>query len=199
MRIYFVGSWYARMLDTCPKSSPYTHSSRFLTEMTGVGAWMPITSLTSLITVTCRAVPTVPQKKVCMESICTGHATLQYDCHPQEMCHGNGVCNNFKHCHCDAGFSPPDCSSGGNGGSVDSGPVGKPADRNLSLFGVGESPDSRMEDEEINLKVVVLVVPIFLIVLLCCLMLIAYLWSEVQEAVSPGSSSTTSSSESESD
>lgn len=138
-------------------------------------------------------------KKVCMESICTGHATLQYDCHPQEMCHGNGVCNNFKHCHCDAGFSPPDCSSGGNGGSVDSGPVGKPADRNLSLFGVGESPDSRMEDEEINLKVVVLVVPIFLIVLLCCLMLIAYLWSEVQEAVSPGSSSTTSSSESESD
>ncbi|XP_055461918.1 disintegrin and metalloproteinase domain-containing protein 1a-like [Psammomys obesus] len=115
--------------------------------------------------------------KVCVEYICTDHVVFQYDCKPQEMCHGHGVCNNFKHCHCDAGFAPPDCSSPGNGGSVDSGPVGKPAERNLSLFPV---VDRRIEDEDVNLKVVVLVVPIFLVLLLCCLMLIAYLWSEVQ-------------------
>lgn len=138
--------------------------------------------------------------KVCMEYICTGRGVLQYNCEPQEMCHGNGVCNNFKHCHCDAGFAPPDCSSPGNGGSVDSGPVGKPADRHLSLsFLAEESPDDKMEDEEVNLKVMVLVVPIFLVVLLCCLMLIAYLWSEVQEVVSPPSSSESSSSSSWSD
>ncbi|XP_031193577.1 disintegrin and metalloproteinase domain-containing protein 1a [Mastomys coucha] len=136
--------------------------------------------------------------KVCMEYFCIGHAVLQYDCEPQEMCHGNGVCNNLKHCHCDAGFAPPDCSRPGNGGSVDSGPVGKLTDRNLdlNLFIVEESQDAKMEDEEINMKVAVLVIPIFLVVLLCCLMLIAYLWSEVQEVVSPGSSSESSSSES---
>ncbi|XP_052024674.1 disintegrin and metalloproteinase domain-containing protein 1a [Apodemus sylvaticus] len=132
--------------------------------------------------------------KVCMEYICTGHGVLQYNCETQETCHGNGVCNNLKHCHCDPGFAPPDCLSPGNGGSVDSGPVGNPADRNLSLFTDQESLDAKAEDDEISLHVVVLVVPIFLVFLLCCLMLIAYLWSEVQEAVSPGSSSESSSS-----
>ncbi|XP_076778808.1 disintegrin and metalloproteinase domain-containing protein 1a [Arvicanthis niloticus] len=134
--------------------------------------------------------------KVCMEYICTSHGVLQYDCEPQEMCHGNGVCNNLKHCHCNAGFAPPDCSSPGNGGSVDSGPVGKVTDRNLSLITFEESQDATMEDDEVNLKVLLLVIPIFLIVLLCVLMFIAYLWSEVQEAVSPGSSSEESESES---
>ncbi|XP_051018108.1 disintegrin and metalloproteinase domain-containing protein 1a-like [Acomys russatus] len=120
--------------------------------------------------------------KVCMEYICTDHMVLQYNCEPQEMCHGRGVCNNLRHCHCDAGFAPPDCSSLGNGGSMDSGPVGKPAVQNLSLFPGTDPAMPRMEDDDVNLKVVVLVVPIFLILLLCCLMLIAYLWSEVQES-----------------
>ncbi|KAL6042482.1 hypothetical protein STEG23_016428 [Scotinomys teguina] len=133
--------------------------------------------------------------KVCVESFCTDHMVLQNDCEPQKMCHGKGVCNNFRHCHCDDGFAPPDCSSPGNGGSVDSGPVGKPDDRNLSIFiqdDIGKS-----DEDEINMKIVMLVVPIFLIILLCVLMLIAYLWSEVQEAVSPESSSESSTESSE--
>uniref|UniRef100_A0A673VM42 Disintegrin and metalloproteinase domain-containing protein 1a-like n=1 Tax=Suricata suricatta TaxID=37032 RepID=A0A673VM42_SURSU len=59
--------------------------------------------------------------KVCMNYSCTDHAVLNYDCEPEEMCNGKGVCNNLKHCHCEAGYAPPDCKNPGYGGSVDSG------------------------------------------------------------------------------
>ncbi|XP_003790060.1 disintegrin and metalloproteinase domain-containing protein 1a-like [Otolemur garnettii] len=64
--------------------------------------------------------------KVCINYSCTHHSILQYDCKPEEMCHGNGVCNNLRHCHCVFGFAPPDCKNPGRGGSVDSGPPIKP-------------------------------------------------------------------------
>ncbi|KAG0729218.1 Disintegrin and metalloproteinase domain-containing protein 18 [Chionoecetes opilio] len=35
-------------------------------------------------------------------------------------CSGNGVCNSLDHCHCYAGYAPPNCSLAGPGGSVDS-------------------------------------------------------------------------------
>lgn len=41
-------------------------------------------------------------------------------------CSGNGVCNSLGHCHCNRGYSPPDCTSPGVGGSQDSGPSEDP-------------------------------------------------------------------------
>ncbi|XP_053306914.1 disintegrin and metalloproteinase domain-containing protein 12 [Spea bombifrons] len=38
-------------------------------------------------------------------------------------CHGHGVCNNKKNCHCEAEWAPPYCERPGYGGSVDSGPM----------------------------------------------------------------------------
>ena len=37
-------------------------------------------------------------------------------------CHGRGVCNSRRHCHCDPGWAPPNCTRRGVGGSLDSGP-----------------------------------------------------------------------------
>ncbi|KAG0722835.1 Disintegrin and metalloproteinase domain-containing protein 12 [Chionoecetes opilio] len=44
-------------------------------------------------------------------------------------CHGNGVCNNYGHCHCHIGWAPPECLYPGLGGSKDSGPASNPHGR----------------------------------------------------------------------
>ncbi|XP_074056866.1 disintegrin and metalloproteinase domain-containing protein 1a-like [Macrotis lagotis] len=60
-------------------------------------------------------------QKICFNHTCSDVQVLKYDCEPETMCHGRGVCNNLKHCHCDDGYAPPTCDSKGFGGSVDSG------------------------------------------------------------------------------
>ncbi|KAM5237738.1 disintegrin and metalloproteinase domain-containing protein 1a-like [Ctenodactylus gundi] len=67
--------------------------------------------------------------KICMQYSCTDRTVHYHDCKPEVFCHGNGVCNNLGHCHCEDGFAPPDCRDPGNGGSVDSGPVRNAQDR----------------------------------------------------------------------
>ncbi|XP_019327274.1 PREDICTED: uncharacterized protein LOC103900352 [Aptenodytes forsteri] len=60
--------------------------------------------------------------KVCMNGTCHPHSVLKYDCNVQKKCHGHGVCNNKKNCHCDPGWNPPKCKTQGSsvGGSIDS-------------------------------------------------------------------------------
>uniref|UniRef100_A0A8B9YRJ0 Disintegrin and metalloproteinase domain-containing protein 1a-like n=1 Tax=Bos mutus grunniens TaxID=30521 RepID=A0A8B9YRJ0_BOSMU len=86
--------------------------------------------------------------KVCMNHLCTDYTSLGYNCETTELCNGKGVCNNFRHCHCEDGYAPPDCKTPGNGGSVDSGSSGKPRD----------SINNNPSEEENN---VLLLFPIF--------------------------------------
>ncbi|XP_077887376.1 disintegrin and metalloproteinase domain-containing protein 5 isoform X1 [Ictidomys tridecemlineatus] len=55
-------------------------------------------------------------------------------CNATRNCDNHGVCNNFNHCHCEEGYTPPDCAKKAGGfGSVDDGHeikmAGKSADR----------------------------------------------------------------------
>ncbi|XP_068776952.1 disintegrin and metalloproteinase domain-containing protein 18 isoform X4 [Struthio camelus] len=61
--------------------------------------------------------------RVCVNGTCHPHSVLKYDCNPQKKCHGHGVCNNKKNCHCYPGWKPPNCKVQGSpsGGSVNSG------------------------------------------------------------------------------
>lgn len=61
--------------------------------------------------------------KICRNFQCVNASVLNYDCDIQEKCHGHGVCNSNKNCHCENGWAPPNCETKGYGGSVDSGPT----------------------------------------------------------------------------
>ncbi|KAM6221039.1 disintegrin and metalloproteinase domain-containing protein 9 [Rhynchocyon petersi] len=61
--------------------------------------------------------------KICRNFQCVNASVLNYDCDIQKKCHGHGVCNSNKNCHCDNGWAPPNCEMKGYGGSVDSGPT----------------------------------------------------------------------------
>ncbi|KAM6034999.1 disintegrin and metalloproteinase domain-containing protein 32-like [Theristicus caerulescens] len=51
--------------------------------------------------------------KVCLNGTCHPHSVLEYDCNVQKKCHGHGVCDNKKNCHCDPGWNPPKCKTRG--------------------------------------------------------------------------------------
>ena len=61
--------------------------------------------------------------KICRNFQCVNASVLNYDCDIQGKCHGHGVCNSNKNCHCEDGWAPPHCDTKGYGGSVDSGPT----------------------------------------------------------------------------
>ncbi|XP_061115801.1 disintegrin and metalloproteinase domain-containing protein 9 isoform X3 [Conger conger] len=63
------------------------------------------------------------ENKVCLNYQCVDVEVLKYDCNVQEKCHGHGVCNSNKNCHCEDGWAPPNCEAKGYGGSIDSGPT----------------------------------------------------------------------------
>ncbi|XP_075938538.1 disintegrin and metalloproteinase domain-containing protein 9-like isoform X1 [Anarhichas minor] len=61
--------------------------------------------------------------KVCMNFECSSIDILNYDCDVEKKCHGHGVCNSNRNCHCEDGWAAPFCEVKGYGGSVDSGPT----------------------------------------------------------------------------
>ncbi|XP_007656699.2 disintegrin and metalloproteinase domain-containing protein 30-like [Ornithorhynchus anatinus] len=60
---------------------------------------------------------------ICIKRTCLNMSLLSYNYEPQ-MCNHRGVFNNKRNCHCDRGWEPPFCETPGEGGSIDSGPVG---------------------------------------------------------------------------
>ncbi|KAK3864746.1 hypothetical protein Pcinc_029603 [Petrolisthes cinctipes] len=56
--------------------------------------------------------------KMCLDQRCVDVPPPTGDC--SSMCSGHGICNSRNHCHCYSGYSPPNCSSSGYGGSLDS-------------------------------------------------------------------------------
>ncbi|XP_061672381.1 disintegrin and metalloproteinase domain-containing protein 9-like [Syngnathoides biaculeatus] len=69
--------------------------------------------------------------KVCLNFECRSVDVLNFDCDAHNKCHGHGVCNNNRNCHCEAGWAPPFCELAGYGGSVDSGPAWNDRDHSL--------------------------------------------------------------------
>ncbi|XP_035021142.1 disintegrin and metalloproteinase domain-containing protein 9 isoform X1 [Hippoglossus stenolepis] len=69
--------------------------------------------------------------KVCMNFECRSADVMNFDCDVGKKCHGQGVCNSNKNCHCEDGWAPPFCEVKGYGGSVDSGPTWNDKDTSL--------------------------------------------------------------------
>ncbi|KAH0623659.1 hypothetical protein JD844_006668 [Phrynosoma platyrhinos] len=70
--------------------------------------------------------------KICLNRRCQNISVFGvHEC--ATKCHGRGVCNNKKNCHCEAHWSPPFCDKAGFGGSVDSGPVRQSDNRSLII------------------------------------------------------------------
>ncbi|XP_012518871.1 PREDICTED: disintegrin and metalloproteinase domain-containing protein 1b-like [Propithecus coquereli] len=103
-------------------------------------------------------------RKVCLNFSCTDYSSVSLACDPETTCNKKGVCNDLGHCHCESGYAPPDCTTAGQGGSVDSGPAGKPTEP----LPPQEGPQNvtTTKQEEFTIDVIVLFVIILLILLI---------------------------------
>lgn len=61
------------------------------------------------------------ERNMCIHRKCVTMPLWSSVC-SREACNMSGICNNRNHCHCDFGWGPPNCTTEGYGGSVDSGP-----------------------------------------------------------------------------
>ncbi|XP_054291986.1 disintegrin and metalloproteinase domain-containing protein 12 [Pongo pygmaeus] len=70
--------------------------------------------------------------KICLNRQCQNISVFGvHECAVQ--CHGRGVCNNRKNCHCEAHWAPPFCDKFGFGGSTDSGPIRQADNQGLTI------------------------------------------------------------------
>ncbi|XP_053440193.1 disintegrin and metalloproteinase domain-containing protein 12 [Nycticebus coucang] len=70
--------------------------------------------------------------KICLNRRCQNVSVFGvHECTVQ--CHGRGVCNNRKNCHCEAHWAPPFCDKFGFGGSTDSGPIRQADNQGLTV------------------------------------------------------------------
>uniref|UniRef100_A0A674K0Y4 ADAM metallopeptidase domain 12 n=1 Tax=Terrapene triunguis TaxID=2587831 RepID=A0A674K0Y4_9SAUR len=71
-------------------------------------------------------------EKICLNRRCQNTSIFGvHEC--ATKCHGRGVCNNKKNCHCEADWAPPHCDKPGFGGSMDSGPTRQADNRSLTI------------------------------------------------------------------
>ncbi|KAL2769115.1 disintegrin and metalloproteinase domain-containing protein 12 isoform 3 preproprotein [Daubentonia madagascariensis] len=70
--------------------------------------------------------------KICLNRRCQNISV--FGVHECAMrCHGRGVCNNRRNCHCEAHWAPPFCDKFGFGGSTDSGPIRQADNQGLTI------------------------------------------------------------------